>query len=135
MPASTVEENTIQTGTRRETVGAAARFSLCRKAAITFTHERIPNMIHSHFTAIGPIIPPYDCYIPEEIRPYYPNTMVEFRLADSASVPDALWEDGGVSGGMNAHGQVLPPVIFPKGPIDTTVGSKDKAHQNALRSG
>jgi hypothetical protein len=45
-------------------------------------------------------------------------------LADGVDVPDAIGEDGGVAGGTNAHGQVLPPVVFQQQPIDTTGGWK-----------
>jgi hypothetical protein len=35
--------------------------------------------------------------VQEENRPYYPNTLLEFRLADGIDVPDTLVEDGGVA--------------------------------------
>jgi hypothetical protein len=45
---------------------------------------------------------------------------LEFRLEDGIDVPVTLGKDGGVSGGTNAHGQVVPPVIVQQQPIDTT---------------
>jgi hypothetical protein len=94
----------------------AVTFNICRKGCTTFTHEIIPNMatwqrIRAHFHAIDQRIPPWECYVQEENRPYYPK----FHLADGTEVPDTLGELRGAAGGIDKHGRVLPPVAFPAG--------------------
>jgi hypothetical protein len=51
--------------------------------------------IHEHFSGIDQRIPPFSCYVPGENRPYYDQTLLEFRLLDAASVPDTTgaWFD------------------------------------------
>jgi hypothetical protein len=106
----------------------AVDFESIRKRHIRFTHELIPNMvswadIHAHFQAIDKRISPFGCYVQEENRPCFENTLLEFHLAEEVNVPDMFDEQGGVAGGTNSKGQILPPVIFPT-VIDTTGGTK-----------
>jgi hypothetical protein len=58
----------------------------------------------------------------------YSNTLLEFKLIDSIEIPDTLTDEDAAAGRANAHGQVLPPVIFAQQPIDTTRGTKVQEH-------
>jgi hypothetical protein len=80
--------------------------------------------IHTHFLVIDHWIPPYDCYVEDENRPYQDDTLLEFRLVDGSEVPDTTGVEGGATGGINSQRPALPPIIFPERPIDTTVGTK-----------
>jgi hypothetical protein len=102
-------------------VEVAVELELIGTGHIKFIHETIPNIVfwedmHAHFRAFDRRIPLYGHYIEEESRPDHAN---RFRVKNSANTPDTLGADGGVAGGTNAKGQVLPPVIFPRS-TDTT---------------
>jgi hypothetical protein len=81
----------------REQVDVTVSFEVFRKGTISFMYERIQNMVswqelHQHHAETDKRIPPYACYIPEEDRPYYPNTILEFGLNDS--VETRKWYPG-----------------------------------------
>jgi hypothetical protein len=69
---------------------------------------------------------PWECYVDEEVRPYFPETMLRFRLKDSGNVPDTTHEFGGVAGGQTPQGYILPPIVFPEPPVNTTSPSDPK---------
>jgi hypothetical protein len=109
----------------REDVRVSVTFEVIRDGCITFIHEVIPNVvtwreIHGHYSNIDRRICPWECYIDEEKRPYHPETGLRFRLNTSVEIPDTTREFGGVSGGQTPLGNILPPIVFPKPPIDTT---------------
>jgi hypothetical protein len=119
---------TIQADVERENVEVAVQFEVRDKRTIKFEHEIIPNMamwqdIHAHFLAIDKRLLPYDSHIEEEDRPCHDNALLELSLMDGKNAIDTSGNDGGVDGGTNSKGQVLPPVIFPR-VIDTTGGTK-----------
>jgi hypothetical protein len=116
---------TIMAEMTRQIVEVAGEFEIIRKREIKFIRERIPNMdtwaeIHTHFAEEDQRIPAFSCYIVEENRPYQDNTLLEFRLADGVDVPDTTGCFGGAAGGVSPGGCILPPIIFPKAPMDTT---------------
>jgi hypothetical protein len=104
------------------------RFEIYGKATITY-ELAIPNMstwqaVHAHFSSYDLRIPPYSCYIEEENRPYYPETMIIFKLKKGEEPPDTRNQPGGASGGFSREGYLLPPVITPAPEIDTKGESK-----------
>jgi hypothetical protein len=118
----------IAASVRRADVPLHIRFEIYGKATITY-ELTIPNMatwqaIHSHFAGYDLRIPPYSCYIEEENRPYYPETLLIFRLKKGEEPPDTRNQPGGVSGGLSRDGHLLPPIVAPPPVIDTTGGSK-----------
>jgi hypothetical protein len=109
------------------------QFEIIRKGTITFRFERFFNLvswqeIHEHYSQIDRRIPPFACCVQEGNRPYYSNTLLEFKLIDGIEIPDALTDEDAVAGETNAHGQVLPPVIFAQQPIDMTGDTKVQEH-------
>jgi hypothetical protein len=109
----------------REDVRVSVSFEVIRKGTITYILEVIPNMvswqdIHGHFARIDRRIPPFEGYINEENRPYYPETCLSFRLAKDVEVPDITREFGGAAGGVSKEGFLLPPIVSPKAPINIT---------------
>jgi hypothetical protein len=115
---------TIQADIVREQAEITVSFEVYQNGSISFMFERIFNVaswseIHAYYSEIDKRIPPLACYIREEKRACYANALLEFRLADGIDVPDTPGEDGGVSGGTNAKGQILPLVIVPQQPIYT----------------
>jgi hypothetical protein len=103
---------------------------------ITFIHEVLPNMVTwhevwEHYVAFDKRICPWECYVEEEVRPYFPETMLRFRLKDSNNVPDTTHEFGGVAGGQTPQGYVLPPIVFPKPSVNTTSPSDPKVQGSA----
>jgi hypothetical protein len=83
----------IQAEVIKKDVVVSVDFETIRKGHLRFTQEWIPNMvswadIHTHFQARDRRIPPFDCYVQEENRPYIENTELEFRSADEVEVPD-----------------------------------------------
>jgi hypothetical protein len=122
---------TITAEIQRENVWVSVSFELIREGCITFVHEAFSNMatwreIHGHYSSIDHHICPWENYIDEELRPYYRETPLRFRLNKSVEVPDTTSEFGGVSGGLTPLGNVLPPIVFPKPAIDTTSASNPK---------
>jgi hypothetical protein len=88
-----------------EDVRVSVAFEVIRKGCITFTHEVFSNMvmwreIHAHYSSIDRRICPWESYIDEELRPYYPETQLRFRLNTSLEIPDTTRNFGGVSGGQ-----------------------------------
>jgi hypothetical protein len=67
---------------------------------------------------------PYSCYVEEENRPYYPDTVIVYRLKVGEDPPDTTKEQGGAAGGTSREGYYLPPIEFPAPTIDTTGGTK-----------
>jgi hypothetical protein len=62
-----------------------------RSGSIIFVHEVILNMvtwqeIHGHYSSFDRRIPPWECYINEENRPYYPDAPLNFRLAKDIEI-------------------------------------------------
>jgi hypothetical protein len=76
--------------------------------------------IHGHYSSIDARICPWENYIDEELRPYYPEMPLRFRLNKAKEIPDTTREFSGVSGGLTPDWHVLPPIIFPKPAIDTS---------------
>jgi hypothetical protein len=104
------------------------RFEIYGKSSITY-ELAIQNMatwqaIHAHFSGYDLRIPPYSCHIEEETRPYYPETMITFRLKKGEEPPDTRNQPGGVSGGFSREGYLLPPIVTPPPEIDTKGESK-----------
>jgi hypothetical protein len=67
---------TISVEIIRINVKCAVEFELIRKGSICYTHEVRPNMvtwaeIYAHFSSFDKRIPPFECYLNEENRPYY----------------------------------------------------------------
>jgi hypothetical protein len=94
---------TITAEIGREKVRVAVSFEVIRKGCITYISKIIPNMvtwqeIHGRFSSFDKRIPPFDCYMNEENRPYYPETRLEFRLAKDVEIPDTTREFGGGAG-------------------------------------
>jgi hypothetical protein len=122
---------TISAEILREDVRLSVSFEVFREGLITFIHEFLPNMvtwheIWEHYVAFDKRICPWECYVDEEVRPYFPETMLRFRLKDSQNVPDTTHEFGGVAGGQTPQGYVLPPIVFPKPPVNTTSSADQK---------
>jgi hypothetical protein len=116
---------TIAVDILRENVRASVTFEVIGKGTITFIHEVFQNMvtwheIWEHYSEFDKRICPWECYINEELRPYFSDTPLRFRLKDAHNMPDTTHEFGGVAGGQTPRGEVLPPIVFPKAPIDTT---------------
>jgi hypothetical protein len=119
---------TITASIIRADVQLAVRFELFEKASITH-RQVIPNMEtwenkHAHFASYDRRILPYSCYVEEENRPYYPETIIVCRLKDGEDPPDTTKEQGGAAGGTSREGYYLPPIEFPAPAIDTTGGTK-----------
>jgi hypothetical protein len=117
---------TISAEIIRKDVRVAVEFEAIRKGKIKFILEVIPNMvtwaeIHAHFSSFDERIPPLDCYIDEENRPYHPETLLEFKPAKGIEIPDTTRGFGGAAGGVSRGGYLLPPIIFPKA-IHTSKG-------------
>jgi hypothetical protein len=116
---------TLNASIPRVNVRVSVSFEVIRDGCITFTHEVFLNMttwfeIYSHYSNIDARICPWENYIEEELRPYYQDMPLRFRLNRSKEVPDTTREFGGVSGGLAPDGTVLPPIIFPKPAINVT---------------
>jgi hypothetical protein len=87
----------------RANVKLSVSFEVIRKGTITYILDVIPNMvtwqeIHGHFSSFDKRIPPFECYINEENRPYYSETVLSFRLAKDVEIPDTTREFGGAAG-------------------------------------
>jgi hypothetical protein len=122
---------TITSEIQRENVRVSVTFEVIRGGPITFTHEVFLNMatwreIHSHYSSIDHRICPWENYIDEELRPYYPETPLRSRLNKAREIPDTTREFGGVSGGLTPLGKVLPPIVFPKPAINTASAADPK---------
>jgi hypothetical protein len=114
---------TLNASIPRVNVRVSVSFEVIREGCITFTHEVFLNMmtwreIYGHYSSIDARICPWENYIDEELRPYYQDMPLRFKLNKSKEVPDTTREFGGVSGGLAPDGTVLPPIIFPKPAID-----------------
>jgi hypothetical protein len=101
-----------------EAVQVSVSFEVIRGGVIIFVDEAFGNMerwqaIHSHYSSIDHRICPWEKYIDEELRPYYPHTNLRFRRNKAKEIPDATKEFEGVAGGMTQDGHVLPPITFP----------------------
>jgi hypothetical protein len=96
-------------------VRVSVTFEVIREGCPTTWRE-----IHGHYSNIDRRICPWESYIDEELRPYHPETALRFRLNRSLEIPDTTREFGGVSGGQTPSGNILPPIVFPKSPINTT---------------
>jgi hypothetical protein len=122
---------TVNAGIQREDVRVSVSFEVIRDGCITFSHEIIPNIatwreIYGHFSSFDQRICPWENYIDEELRPYYPESPLRFRLNTSMEIPDTTREFSGVSGGLTPQGYVLPPIIFPNPAINTTSAADPK---------
>jgi hypothetical protein len=108
-------------------VEVTVRFEVKDHRSISFTQERISNMaprreIHAHFAREDTRIPPYACYEHEDDRSYYNDTILTYHLRKDIEIRDTSGNEGGADGGPNSRGRTLPPIIYPKASIDTTVG-------------
>jgi hypothetical protein len=117
-------------------VEVSVSFEVIRGGSITFIHEVFLNMvtwheIWEHYSEFDKRICPWECYVDEELRPYYPETMLTFKLKDAHNVPDTTHEFGGVAGGKTPRGEILPPIVFPKAPINTTSPADPKVSGSA----
>jgi hypothetical protein len=102
----------------RVNVRSAVEFVVIRTGAICYIHEVIRNMvtwaeIHAHFSSFDKRIPPFECYLNDENRPYYSETKLSFRLAKGVEIPYTTREFGGAAGGVSQGGFLLPPITFP----------------------
>jgi hypothetical protein len=130
-PGQTIEANIL-----RENVRVSVSFEAIGKGSITFIHEVFLNMvtwreIWGHYSNIDRRICPWDCYVDEEKRPYFMDTMLSFRLKKGIEIPDTTHEFGGVSGGQTPHGDIHLPIVFPAPPIDTTSPADPKVQGSA----
>jgi hypothetical protein len=57
--------------------------------------------------------------------------MLSFKLKDAHNVPDTTQEFGGVAGGQTPRGEILPPIVFPKAPINITSPKDPKVQGSA----
>jgi hypothetical protein len=76
---------TVTAEIERTDVRVSVSFELIREGCITFIHEVFSNVatwreIHGHYSSIDHRICPWENYIDEELRPYYPETPLRFRL-------------------------------------------------------
>jgi hypothetical protein len=74
---------TISAEILRENVRVSVSFEVFREGLITFIHEVFLNMvtwheIWEHYAAFDRRICPWECYKDEEVRPYFPDTMLRF---------------------------------------------------------
>jgi hypothetical protein len=127
---------TISVEIPRENVRVSVAFEVIAKGCITFTHEVFLNMvtwreIHAHYSSIDHRICPWENYIDEDLRPYYSETQLRFRLNKSLEIPDTTHNFGGVSGGQTPTGLILPPIVFPKPPINTASPASPKVPGSA----
>jgi hypothetical protein len=127
---------TVSAEIQRENVRVSVSFEVIKEGCNTFIHEVIPNMvtwreIHGHYSGIDQRICPWESYVDEELKPYQPDTMLRFRLNKSLEIPDTTREFGGVSGGLTPSGNVLPPIVFPNPPINTTSPTDPKVQGSA----
>jgi hypothetical protein len=90
--------------------------------------------IHTYFSSIDQRICPWENYLDEEKRPYFMDTPLLFRLNQSLEIPDTTHNFGGVSGGQTPAGTILPPIVFPKPPINITSPSDSKVQGSATGS-
>jgi hypothetical protein len=100
-----------------------------KKGIIRFEDEILANMaswddIHTIFLMPDDRILPYDLCVEEELRPYQDHAGLSFKMRDPNDAPDTLTANGGGASGTNNKGEILPEVIFPQSPIDTTGGTK-----------
>jgi hypothetical protein len=122
---------TLSAEIQRENVRVSVSFEVIREGCITFIHEVIPNMtpwrdIHEFYSNMDHRICPWESYIDEELRPHHSETTLRFRLNKSLEIPDTTRQFGGVSGGLTPSGVVLPPIVFPAPPINTTSATDPK---------
>jgi hypothetical protein len=128
---------TISAEIIRQSVKVAVEFEVIRKGKIKFILEVIPNMatwaeIHAHFSSFDERIPPFDCYVNEEIRPYYPDELLEFKIVKGMEIPDTSKGFEGAAGGISRGGFLLPAIVFPKAPIDISEGKVQGGKREVL---
>jgi hypothetical protein len=77
-------------------------------------------------------IPPLSCHIREETRPYLADTLIVLHLRKDVPVPDLSSNEGGVAGGDNGRGWILPAIEYPAPATDTSEGKVQGGRQAAL---
>jgi hypothetical protein len=117
----------IQVEVQRCDIQASIRFEIRDHGYITFTGERISNMsprseIHAQFARADDRMPPYVCYLHEDVPPYHDRSMLSFHLRKDVEIPDTAGNGNGAAGRDNGRGKVLPPVIYPTASIDVSEG-------------
>jgi hypothetical protein len=118
---------TIQAEAAREEVTVGIRFEVANKGWIRFHDQRIQNMsprseIHARYINADTRISPFACYIREETRPYQELDLITFRLRLDIPIEDLSGNEGGVAGGDNGRGLILPAIEYPAPVIDMSQG-------------
>jgi hypothetical protein len=60
--------------------------------------------------------------VKEESSPCLPETIIVFHARKDIAFPDLSSNGNGATGGDNGRGWMLPPIVYPPAPIDTSEG-------------